>query len=540
MLCTWLAQSIAARDFLDADAISYLDISYSCLGGNWHSLVNGYWSPGYPFLLAIWVKLFKVGPFREPLAVHLFAVTSLVVALIAFEYFLSVLFSFRAEVAEGTSDESYVLSQDVIRILGYVLFFWVSIFLTPPYLEQPDILVFTIYLIATGLCVQIVSKPTTWRYLMLGGVLGIGYLTKAVMFPLAFSFLAVPIVRKKWKRTVPGILLSASVFVAICMPFIFELSKSKGRLTYGDAGVVNYRHIMGIDREDGTRLLREAAPKLPIPAATPHIQSYLAILELGTYPPWADPSFGYQGTSTPIDLRRQLNRVHVVLRYYFDLYFVDLGGLTAGMLALLIGGDLRGFGQRFLKYRALWFPAFSGLALYALVRVEGRMLAGFTISLFTACAASLGTITSNYSAKMIRAIVISISILLLSQITITVGHDVLRLLSKGEFPDWEVVTVLREMGIERGDKVSYMGYALSDHAWAHLARLRLSAEIPEEDILSFWSSNEAEKNQVIRWLAATGAKALVTHGVPNTALHMGWRRVNATDYYVLSLSRPPD
>ena len=193
--------------------------------------------------------------------------------------------------------------------------------------------------------------------------------------------------------------MSASVFVAICMPFIFELSKSKGRLTYGDAGVVNYRHIMGIDREDGTRLLREAAPKLPIPAATPHIQSYLAILELGTYPPWADPSFGYQGTSTPIDLRRQLNRVHVVLRYYFDLYFVDLGGLTAGMLALLIGGDLRGFGQRFLKYRALWFPAFSGLALYALVRVEGRMLAGFTISLFTACAVSLGTITSNYSAK---------------------------------------------------------------------------------------------------------------------------------------------
>ena len=540
MFCTWLAQAIAARNVLDADAISYLDISYSCLGGDWHSLVNGYWSPGYPFLLALWVKLFHIGPFREPLAVHLFAVASLVIALIAFEYFLSMFLSFRAKLTESESCETCLLSQDAIRLLAYVLFFWVSIFLTPPYLEQPDILVFSIYLIATGMCAQIMSAPTIWRYVMLGGVLGIGYLTKAVMFPLAFSFLAVPLMSQNWKRTVPGILLSASVFAAICLPFIFELSKSKGRFTYGDAGVVNYRHIMGFDREDGASLLREAAPKLPIPSATPHIQSYVAILKLGTYPPWAEPSFGYHGASTPIDLRRQLNRVHVVLRYYFDLYFVDLGALTAGMLALLIGGDPRGIGQRFLKYGVLWFPALSGLALYALVRVEARMLAGFTIGLFTACAASLGAGAANYSAKMIRGVVVSISILLLSQITITAGHDILRLPSKGEFPDWEVVTVLREMGIERGDRVSYMGDTLSDHAWAHLARLRLSAEIPEEDIWSFWSSNETEKNQAIRWLAATGAKALVTRGVPNPSLRMGWRRVNATDYYVLSLSRSPD
>jgi hypothetical protein len=54
MLAAWLAQAFAATNPLDADAVSYLDIAYSCLSGNWHALVHGYWSPGYPFLLALW------------------------------------------------------------------------------------------------------------------------------------------------------------------------------------------------------------------------------------------------------------------------------------------------------------------------------------------------------------------------------------------------------------------------------------------------------------------------------------------------------
>jgi len=66
---TWLVQALTAPNFIDADAVGYLDISYSCLSGNWHALVNGYWSPGLPFLLALWIKLFRVGPFREPAGV---------------------------------------------------------------------------------------------------------------------------------------------------------------------------------------------------------------------------------------------------------------------------------------------------------------------------------------------------------------------------------------------------------------------------------------------------------------------------------------
>ena len=284
--CSWLAQALAARNPLDADAVSYLDISYSCLSGNWHALVNGYWSPGYPFLLALWIKLFGVGPFRESLAVHLFAVASLIVALAGFEYFLSAFFRYRKKVSKGdTEDRKGFLADDEIRILGYALFFWISTFLIPPYLEQPDILVFVLYLIAAALCIQLLSTPREWwRYGLLGLVLALAYLIKAVMFPLAFTFIAVLLLRRDWKRVLPPVLFTLAVFAAASAPFILELSKSKGRVTYGDVGAVNYRHIMGMDSED-TAGIPQGNSAAPRPVATPHALNFAEIIQLGTYPP---------------------------------------------------------------------------------------------------------------------------------------------------------------------------------------------------------------------------------------------------------------
>ena len=73
--------------------------------------------------------------------------------------------------------------------MGYSLFFWITTFLTPPSLEQPDILVFIVYLLACALCMHLSHRQEWWRYALLGLVLGLGYLVKSVMFPLGFVFL---------------------------------------------------------------------------------------------------------------------------------------------------------------------------------------------------------------------------------------------------------------------------------------------------------------------------------------------------------------
>ena len=459
MLAAWLAQAFAANNPLDADAVSYLDIAYSCLSGNWHALVHGYWSPGYPFLFALWVRLFQVSPYHEPLAMHMLTVVSLMVALASFEFFLFAYFDAEKKLREdvATEQKGFLAEKDV-RLLGYALFFWITTFLTPPYLEQPDILVFIMYLIAAELCLRVVSSTNKWwRYPLLGGVLGTAYLVKAVMFPLAFTFIAALLLRKEWKRALPGVALTAVVFAAVSAPFIFELSKSKGRLTFGDVGAVNYLHIMGMDRQAEIDDKPDGVQVLGRPSATPHIQSYENSLSLGTYPPWADPSYGYTGTRLRFDLRRQLNRTHIVLRYYFDLYVVSLAPLTTGILIFVgMGGSVRKFLERFVRLSVLWFPAVSGLALYALVRAEGRMLAGFTVGLFFACVAALRIDDTDAARKFSRIVAVVVSVVLLSQTVTMAGHEVFKS-RKANYPDWQVASALQQMGVEPGAHVSYMG-----------------------------------------------------------------------------------
>jgi hypothetical protein len=534
LLCAWLAQALAARDFSTADAISYLDISYSCLAGNWHALVNGWWSPAFPFLLTIWLKIFNPSPFREAVILHLFSFASLVVALAIFEYFMRVFLVFRKSVVADDHDSGQPVPDDWLWIVGYSLFFWISTFLIPPSLEQPDILVFILYLLAVIVCMQVVLEPQKWsRYFLLGLVLGVGYLTKSVMFPLAFVFYLAVCFHKDRLRIFPRLLLSLVIFAAVCSPFVLALSKSKGRFTFGDVGVMAYRHVMGLDEQP---LVADPRPR---PSAAPHIADYSEIIQLGTFPPWSDPSHGYRATPFHFMLRRQLNRTHIVLRYYFDLFVVQLGPLFTGILGLFFLGNRAEFGKRLMRLPVLWLPALAGLAFYASMRVDGRFLAGFILVLYAACVASIRLPNSMNAGKAVRSIAFAVSFLLLGQIFVQVSHEAMHLFEQQPHPDWLVAAELQKMGVGKGDRVGYMGYALVDHAWAHLAGVHIVAEIPDEDVLSFWASDKEDRQDVISWLSATTARALITKNVPESAMSMGWMRVVDTDYYILSLSGEP-
>jgi hypothetical protein len=527
----WLMEALAARDPLDADAVSYLNIADSCLSGNWHALVNGWWSPGYPFLLALWLKIFSPSPFHHSLAVHMFAFLGLVVALTSFEVFLSAFWAFRKQfVVQQVSDAGRVISDDAAWLMGYCLFFWITAFFTPPSLEQPDILLFVLYLLAAAVCMQLYHRQEWWRYALLGFLLGLGYLVKSVMFPLGFVFLVAVFWQTRQWRFFPRIVLAAAVFVAVSLPFCLALSHSKGRLTFGDVGVLAYRHVMGFDD------LTLPPTTIPRPRATPHIQVYSQILQLGTYPPWADPSHGFKGAPFQFSLIRQLNRTHVVLRGYFDIYVQELGVLVCGMLILCLWNNTRLVISRFLCQVVLWLPAFAGLAFYATMRFDPRFLAGYTLALFAACIGAVRIADSESAPRLTRSVTLAVSSLLFLQAAVRVGHEGVKTFAQAQHPDWQVASMLHEMGVATGDRASYMGDALIDHGWAYVAGVKIVSEIPQEDVLSFWAADQSQRVEAVNWLLSNGAKVLVTHGVPPTALSMGWRKVGDTDYYVLPLS----
>jgi len=531
----WIVQALAARHTLDADGVSYLNIADACLRGNWHALVNGYWSPGLPFLLTLWLKLFHPTPFYVPLAFRFFAVASLVSSLVAFEYFLKTFFKFRIHLFRDQNHAGGV-SDNTVRILGYILFLWITVFFVPARLDQPEILVFTLYLLATALCMEIVSSGGKgWRhFLALGVVLSCSFLVKAVMFPLSFTFFAALVLHKQVRRSLPKLAISIVVFVVLSLPFIFALSRAKGRLTYGDAGAINYLQMAGSDPRQSvsTESPQETVTQS---AASPHLGDYTKILFLGTYPPWADPSFSYSPQPFHFHLRRQLNRIHVVLKVYFDLFIVQLGCLVCGFLVLLFfSRNTALFASHFFDEIVLWLPAVSGLCLFALVRVEGRFLTGFTVALFAAAIAAIQFDDEGSREKSVKSVVPAVVILLLAQVLLIVGHDGLKALSPN-YPDRQVVEALNGIGLRSGDRVAYLGDALSDHTWAYLGSLSVAAEIPEEDQPSYWAATQEEKQQVDSRVAQTGEKALVTRNVPLSGLSAGWKRVDATDYYILKL-----
>jgi hypothetical protein len=541
MISSWLFQALAARHTLDADGVSYLNIVNAGLRGNWHAFVNGYWSPGYPFLLAVWFKLLRPSPFHEPLAVRMLAAVTLVVALLSFEYFLKAFLAFRRKDFGGREEENAeLLSDGSIRVAGYVLFFWMTTFWTTARLDQPDILVFIVYLLASALGMRIVLAPGAWSlYALFGAVLGLAYLAKAVMFPLAFVFFAALLLHEEVRQAFWKVSLAFVVFIVVALPFVSALSRAKGRLTYGDSGAVNYLQMIGTenDRMPWFGHATGMAPAVPPLLAAPHIDAYIPYLSLGTYPPWADPSYGFKGASHHFYLAQQLNRIHVDLRVYFELFAVRLGAAVCAVLILFFcSGNIARVATRFFRQPMLWLPAIAGLGLYALVRVDGRFLAGFAIALFAACASAVRLPAAEFRGKLERSVVLAFALLLLAHVLVEVGHDGVKLLHRDPYPDWQVVTTLRTLGVQPGDRVSYMGDTLSDHVWAYLGRLSLVSDIPPEDVNTFWAASPAEKQRALDWLAGSGSKILVTRNVPDSAMSLGWKNVAGTDYFVLPLS----
>jgi hypothetical protein len=172
-IALWLVQALAAREFVDADPISYLNMADAYLAGSWHALIGGWWNPVYPFLLACWMKVFHTDLFHRARAVHLVSFFSLIVALVAFEYFLREFSVFRKRVSQRDMESGQEgIPDEAVWLMAYALFFWVTAFFTPPSLEHPDILVFIVYLLASIACVQLCYRETWRRYALLGFLLG--------------------------------------------------------------------------------------------------------------------------------------------------------------------------------------------------------------------------------------------------------------------------------------------------------------------------------------------------------------------------------
>jgi hypothetical protein len=166
----------AARHTMNPDGISYLDLGDAYLRGDWKMAINAYWSPLYPWLLGLSLKVLKPSPDWEFPVVHLVNFLIYLAALASFEFFLRTLIDYRKKRGNAVCEsEDASLPEWAWWILGYSLFIWSSLILIGTKLVTPDMCVAAFVYLASGFLLRLRAGTASWRkFVLFGIVLGFG------------------------------------------------------------------------------------------------------------------------------------------------------------------------------------------------------------------------------------------------------------------------------------------------------------------------------------------------------------------------------
>jgi hypothetical protein len=516
-----LLQALALRNSIDHDAVAYLDMADRFLHGAHGALLNAYWSPLYPFLLAH--AILFVSPYWQVTALHLVNFAIYLLVLLSFDFFLKEVLARRSQSA---------LPDRMLSAFGCALALWCCLILTSLGQSHPDLLVMAAVFFAAGITERLRTRGTTLAWCAaLGVVLGLGYLAKAAMFPLAFVFLLVAILaaRRPVSPRAAALLASAAFsFALVAGAYGYTLSRSERRFTLGDSAKIAY--AMEVNGAGAPAHPREKIFDRPA------IYIYADHL-VGTNPGWYDPAYWRAGIEPKFNLARQADVLHRSLDIYFSV-FVQLGAVFAGFLALLFVGDRRAILRRVAGQWPLYVPALAALAMYSLVHVELRFLGGFVALL---CLALFLGVRENSpeSRPFAAAIVLAVVIILGTQIAWEAGHNLVALAQNAKSSDWLIAKDLESRGIHAGDKVATIGELPSIY-WGRLAGVTLTGQISADDAAAFWAATPDLKSQIAGALSRAGIAAIVAQAVPQWAASEGsaegkaaWSQAGTTNYFVL-------
>ena len=537
------AQAWSGRHAINPDGISYLDIADAYLAGDFSNVVNGYWSPLYSWLLAGALGVARVGFRSELVVVHAVNFGLFLCSLVAFSLFVRELIRFRGKLP-GESAMTAALPDWVLVALAYAIFTWSSLSLITLSVVTPDLCVAAVMYGVAALLLRIQSGGRRWRlFAVLGGILGMGYLAKAGVLPLAAgSLLASGLAMRDWRAAMPRVMVAASCFCVLAAPWVAVLSASKGRPTFGDSGKLNYAWAVndvpifanwqGGDPLDGTPL--HPPSRLVEHPATFEQGDRVA----GSLPLWYDPSFWYEGVTPHFSLHGQLEVLTDAAHVYDYILLRGPQALLVVGFALIWLRVRRVPRLRDLPSAVFLLPSAAALAMYALVHVQPRYVAAFVTVGWVALFSALATPRRRGQHALV-AVGLAMALTLLGTQAVKTLDPRRPVASEweggGAEGHWRVATSLRAMGVRRGDEVAYVGdpFGPLRAYWARLADARITANVAEPD--AFWTASPAVRSAVLRKLATSGAKLAVSDRRPPPGSGAGWRPLSRTGRYVLVL-----
>ena len=542
-ICAGFLQTWAVRFSVTPDGTCYLDIASAYLRGDWHNALNSYWSPFFSWLLAPALGIFHPAPYWESTLLHLVNFAGLLAALRCFEFFFR---SFVCHVEEfrSSEDPELALPKFAWWLLGYGLFLSTTLSLLPATDTSPDIWVSAFTYIIAGLILRIRIRGGGWRlFALLGFTLALAYLTKTFYFPISFVFLpAAWMAAGNLRQTARQAALALVIFLAVAGPWIFALSRSRHRFTFGDVGRLAFAITMDQIQqpffwqgENGS-----GVPKHPVRQllARPGVFEFAGPIA-GTYPPAFDEPYWMEGVRLRPNIHGQLVVLRQSLGTLFQIWQLQLEYAIV-LLALYFAAASRAAWWKLFRQQAyIWLPPLVACSSYALVLIEFRYVAPFVLLLWLAAMSTFLCMSSEIPRRFLFALILAAVCVTGLKVAKFAVSDLLAIRSSHGNEDWEVAQGLRNLGLQQGDSIAGLS-RVAESQWARLAGLKIVAEIPLGDESVFWTSSSETKQSVLRLLAGTGAKMVVTKNPPPSASKEGWILLGNTSFYAypLRVGRP--
>lgn len=214
---------------LNPNGMHYVEMAEKFINKDWYLFINGFFSPLYPIFLSIFLKAFQPNPYHEVLVVQIANFFMLLLTFAAYEYFIKQYLLYYKNISPDNTKTYLQPSSKAIRVLAYVFFMWTGIIFIQSWSSNPDMFVAAFLYLAWAILFKIKNGSSTFSsFGLLGLVLGLSYLTKAVMFIMSFVFIACSIfLAKNIAKNIPKVIFTFFIFLLVASSYIVPLSFKK-------------------------------------------------------------------------------------------------------------------------------------------------------------------------------------------------------------------------------------------------------------------------------------------------------------------------
>jgi hypothetical protein len=534
----WAAfYSFADRYTMNPDGMSYVDIASNAVRNGPAEFINGYWSPGYPAVLAVFLAVFRPSPEAAYPVVHFANFCIFALVTLSFAFFLKHWIASWGAQGEARSTGAWMVP------FGFSVFLWHSIELIGVAAVVPDLCVAGFVFLAAGvLCRLSMLRSRPGDYASLGVILGLAYYFKAAMFPIGLLGLTVfwimpptRLVKRQYTA------LAALTFLVVTAPLAVGLSFRSGKPTIGEVGHLSY--VWYVNRyyrlsgwtEAGEHGTPEHAPRKLM--QKPELLEFAEPVS-GTFPLWYDPAYWYAGVKAKFDWQQQW----AVVRDNSQVYWQMLRYMNALLAGAFLLGVLALRDRKFAKPDRHWawqlaWPL-SVVALYWLVYIDTRYVAPFCVVFWLAV---YGILMPCVAATPRKVILLTVSATMLIPSLVVAGSIARFKLAEswdgGRPAPYVVAAKLQAMGFRKGDRVAIVGEGFEAY-FAQIAGLKIVAQVPSEE--EFQRLDPSEFGSVAARLSVLGVKALIAKERPLHAAPADWQEVTGSaGYSILRISGKP-